>query len=72
MMEIKRNSIVVKLLTLVAGIFLSLTLLGCNDPVVADMAAEHRQLGNVCQQELRQGLSGLPPTAQAQVFRPAP
>ncbi len=72
MMESKRNSIVVKFLSFVAGIFISLTLLGCNDPVVADMAAEHRQLGSVCQQELRQGLAGMPPTTQAPAFRPAP
>ncbi len=71
-MESKHNSIAVKLLMLITGIFISLSLLGCNDPVVADMAAEHRQLGSVCQQELRQGLSGLPPTTQAQAFRPAP
>lgn len=71
-MESKRNSIVVKLLTLLTGIFISFSLLGCNDSIVADMAAEHNQLGSVCQQELRQGLSGMPPTAQAQAFRPAP
>ncbi|MFH1716229.1 MAG: hypothetical protein ABIF19_02665 [Planctomycetota bacterium] len=51
---------------------MSFALLGCNDPIVADMAAEHRQLGSACQQELRQGISGLPPTSQAQAFRPAP
>lgn len=51
---------------------MSLTLLGCNDPIVADMAAEHRQLGNVCRQELNKGLSGLPPTTQAPAFHPAP
>jgi len=71
-MKSNRTSIVVKLLTLITGIFISLTLMGCNDPIVADMAAEHRQLGNVCQQELRQGLSGLPPISQAPAFHPAP
>jgi len=72
MMKSNRTSTLVKLLTLITGIFMSLTLLGCNDPIVADMAAEHRQLGNVCRQELNQGLSGMPPTTQAPAFHPAP
>jgi hypothetical protein len=66
------GSVVGKVLVFMAGIFLALTMSGCNDPVVADIKAEHRRMGNVCQQELRQGLAGFPPTTQAPMFRPAP
>jgi len=66
------GSLVGKVLVFIAGIFLALAMSGCNDPVVADIEAEHRRMGNVCQQELRQGLAGFPPTTQAPMFRPAP
>ena len=66
------GSTVATVLVFMAGIFVALTLSGCNDPVVADIQAERRRMGNVCQQELRQGLAGLTPTTQAPMFRPAP
>ncbi len=66
------GSVVGRVLVFIAGIFLALTMSGCSDPVVADIKAEHRRMGNVCQQELRQGLAGFPPTTQAPTFRPAP
>ena len=66
------GSLVGKVLVFIAGIFLALTMSGCNDPAVAEIKAEHRRMGNVCQQELRQGLAGFPPTTQAPMFRPAP
>jgi len=71
-MKSKYNSIMVKLFTLAMGIFLAVTLLGCNDPIVADMEAEHRRLGIIAKQELRQGLSTFPTTSQAKVLYPAP
>ncbi len=55
----------------VTGILLAVTLAGCIDPVAADMEAEHRELGQICEQELRQGLSAFSPTSQAQTLRPA-
>ena len=75
------DSIMGKLLILIIGIFLAVTLLGCHDPIVTDMEAEHRQLGDVCKRELRhrqdlsvfrQGLSAFPSSSQAEVFHPAP
>ena len=71
-MKSKYNSITVKLFTLIMGIFLAVTLLGCNDPIVADMEAEHRRLGIIAEQDLRQNLSISPMTSQAKVFYPAP
>ena len=62
----------VKLLTIMMGIFLAVTLPGCNDPIVADMEAEHLRLGNICKQELRQGLSAYTTSSQAKVFFPVP
>lgn len=71
-MKSKYKSITVKLLTLVMGIFLAVTLLGCIDPIVADMEAEHRRLGIIAKQELRQSLSTSPTTSQAKTLYPAP
>jgi hypothetical protein len=41
------NSIMRKLLTFLIGIFLTVTLLGCHDPVAADREIEHRTLMNI-------------------------
>ena len=71
-MNSKYKSITVKLFTFVMGIFLAVTLLGCNDPIVADMEAEHRRLGIIAKQELRQNLPTFPTISQAKVLYPAP
>ena len=71
-MENKYNSITVKLMTLVMGVFLTVILSGCNDPIVADMEAEHIRLSNIARQELRQGLSAHTISLQAKVFYPVP
>lgn len=71
-MKSKYNSITVKLFTLVMGIFLAVTLLGCNDPIVADMEAEHRRLGIIAKQDLRQSPPTFPTTSQAKVLYPTP
>jgi len=60
----------VKLLTIMMGIFLAVTLSGCNDPIVADMEAEHIRLSNIARQELRQGFSAYRTSSQAKVFFP--
>ena len=65
------DSITGRLLILIMGVFLAVTLLGCRDPIMADMEAEHRRLGNVVEQELQQGQSASPPTPQAEALRPA-
>lgn len=71
-MKSKYKSITVKLFTLIMGIFLTVTLLGCIDPIVADMEAEHLRLGMIVKQDLRQSPSTFPTTSQAKVLYPAP
>ncbi len=71
-MNSKYKSITVKLFTFVMGIFLAVTLLGCNDPIVADMEAEHRRLGTIAKQDLRQSPFNFPTTSQEKVFYPTP
>lgn len=53
-MNSKYNSIKVKLLALIIGIFLAITLPGCIDPIVSDMQAEHERLGAIVMQDLQQ------------------
>jgi len=66
------SSIRTRVLTVATAIFLAVSLMGCNDPIVADMEAEHQRLGNVVKQELRLGLSAFPPSSQSEVLFPAP
>jgi len=66
------SSIRTKALTVATAIFLAVSLMGCMDPIVADMEAEHQRLGNVVKQELRQGLSAFPPSSQPEALFPAP
>ena len=65
-------SIRTRVLTVATAIFLTVSLMGCNDSIVADMEAEHRQLGNVVKQELQQCRSAYPPSSQSEVLFPAP
>jgi len=66
------NSTMRKLLTFLIGIFLTVTLMGCQDPVAADRETEHRILINIAEQHLQQGLCAQPPISQTQVLYPAP
>ncbi len=66
------DSIVQRFLLFAVLAFLSVALLGCLDPIVSNMEAEHERLGRVCQQELRQGGYASPQTAQAETLFPAP
>ena len=65
------GSIVGKVLVFAAGIFIALAISGCSNSAATDMAANHRRLGNECQQDLRYGLSGFAPATQARAFYPA-
>lgn len=71
-MDNKYNTIIVKLIALIIGIFLAVTLFGCIDPIVADMEAEHQRLGLIVKQELRQCPSVNPTVFQEKVLYPAP
>ena len=66
------NSIMRRLLTFLIGIFLTVTLMGCHDPVAADRETEHRTLMNIAEQHLQQGLCAQPPISQTQALYPAP
>ena len=72
MMKSHYSSIRTRVLTVATAIFLAVSLMGCNDPIVGDMEAEHQRLGNVVKQELRNGLSAFPPGSQPEVLYPAP
>lgn len=72
MMKRHYDSIRTRVLTAAMAIFLTVSLMGCNDPIVADMEAEHRQLGNVVKQELQQCRSAFPPSTQTEALFPAP
>ena len=65
------NSIMRKLLTFLIGIFLTITLMGCQDPVAADRETEHRTLINIAEQHLQQGLCAYPTVSQTQMLHPA-
>ncbi|MHC4205841.1 MAG: hypothetical protein ACYSTT_14420 [Planctomycetota bacterium] len=43
----------------------------CNDSIVADMEAEHRQLGSMVRQELQQCPSAHPPGSKTEALFPA-
>ena len=66
------DSIRTRVLAATMAIFLTVSLMGCNDPIVADMDAEHRQLGNLVKQELQQGRSAYPPSSHTEALYPAP
>jgi hypothetical protein len=72
MMKNKYKSMAVILFALLIGLFLSVTLFGCIDPIVADMEAEHERLGIIARQDLQQNLYASPTTSQTKALYPAP
>ena len=66
------DSIRTRVLTVSMAIFLTVSLMGCIDPIVADMEAEHRRLGNVVKQELQQNRPAYPPSSHTEALFPAP
>jgi hypothetical protein len=72
MMNNKYNSIKVKLLALIIGIFLAVTLAGCMDPIVSDMEAEHQRLGAIVKQDLQQSPFNYQTSPQSKTLFPAP
>ena len=71
-MDSKYHSIIVRLIALLIGIFIAVTLLGCIDPIVSDMEAEHQRLGIIAKQELQHSPSVYPTASQEKVLFPAP
>ncbi len=68
MMKRRKNPTILKLLTLITGLFLAITVMGCHDPVAADSEAKHLRLGEIAKQQLQYGLS----SQQGKTFHPAP
>ena len=66
------DSIRTRVLIVAMTIFLAVSPMGCNDPIVADMEAEHRQLGNEVKQELQQCRSAYQPSSKTEAIHPAP
>jgi len=72
MMKSHYDSIKTRVLTIAMAIFLTVSLMGCNDPIVADMETEHRHLGNVVELELQQCRSAYSLSPQTEALFPAP
>jgi hypothetical protein len=72
MMKSHYDSIRTKVLTVATAVLLAVSLMGCNDPIVADMEAEHIRLGNVVKQDLMHGPSAFSPSSQTEMLFPAP
>jgi hypothetical protein len=73
MMKKHKNLTALKVLTLIIGLFLAVTITGCIDPVASDCQEEHFRLGEIAKQQLQYGLSSytLSPQ-QRQTYHPAP
>lgn len=71
-MKNRHNSITVKLLTLLIGFFLAVTLPGCMDPIVSDMEAEHQRLGMIAEQDLHRSPFNYQTSSQSKTLFPAP
>ncbi|MHC4436415.1 MAG: hypothetical protein ACYS3S_03570 [Planctomycetota bacterium] len=65
------DSIRTKVLTVGTAVFLANSIMDCNDSIVADMEAEHRQLGSMVRQELQQCPSAHPPGSKTEALFPA-
>ena len=68
MMKKRKNSTILKVLTLIIGLFLAITVTGCIDPVASDCQEEHLRLGQIAKQHLQYGLS----SQQGRTYNPAP
>jgi hypothetical protein len=71
-MDNRYYAITVKLLAFIFGIFLAVTLLGCMDPIVSDMEAEHQKLSLIAKQELQQSPFNHQTSPQDKSLYPAP
>ncbi len=69
--EIKRR-MMKKLLTLILGTLLAVTLLGCQDPHMTQLNTESQRLKRIVENDLRHGLAAYLPTSQPKTFYPAP
>lgn len=61
-----------RVLTAAVTIFLAVSIMGCNDSIVADMEAEHLRLGNEAKLELQKCSSVYHPVSQTESLHTAP
>jgi hypothetical protein len=72
MMKRRKNPTILKVLTLIIGLLLAVTVTGCIDPVASDCQQEHFRLGEIAKQQLQYGLSSYKLTPQqGQTYYPA-
>ena len=72
MMKRRENPTILKVLTLIIGLLLAVTVTGCIDPVASDCQQEHFRLGEIAKQQLQYGLSSYKLTPQqGQTYYPA-
>jgi len=73
MMKKRKNPTKLKVLTLIIGLLLVVTVTGCIDPVASDCQKEHLRLAEIAKQQLQYGLSSYKLTPQqGKTFYPAP
>ena len=72
MMKRHKNPTILKILTLIIGLLLAVTITGCIDPVASDCQQEHFRLGEIAKQQLQYGPSSYKLTPQrGQMYYPA-
>ena len=73
MMKRHKNLTVLKVLTLIIGLFLAVTVTGCIDSVASDCREKHLRLGEIAKQQLQYGLPSYKLTPQqGQTYYPTP
>ncbi|MHC4726243.1 MAG: hypothetical protein ACYS17_03370 [Planctomycetota bacterium] len=73
MMKRRKKTTILKLLTLITGLLLAVTAMGCIDPVASECQERHMRLGEIAKQHLRyaQPSYNLIPQ-QGETYHPAP
>lgn len=61
-----------KVLTIASAIILAISIMGCNDSIVAEMEAEHIRLSNEAKLELQKCPSAYSSVSQTEAFYTAP
>jgi hypothetical protein len=72
MMERHYELIIKKVLIVITLILIAIAILGCNDPLVTNMEAEHQRLNSVAKQEFQRCGPAFKPISQTDALFPAP
>jgi hypothetical protein len=71
-MKRSKNATILKVLILIIGLFLVVTVTGCIDPVATESQEEHFRLGEIAKRQLQYGLPSQLNPQQGQMYYPAP